>query len=409
MFVDEIDDWEPKDYINDLARVFRSTEIYKSKVRSYSHCITIEYAGERKLDVAPCVVNRSGILRFEVCNRNAGRFEITDPDAYTDWVNQRNLWAKGNHLKKGVRLLKYLRDIKGTFTCPSILLTTLIGNQIYQLDEYGDHFCDTPTALRTIMVRLDDWLQAQAAVPIVANPVLAGFENFASTWSDATYENFRDVIHRYRGWIDDAFMEEDRNTSISKWRRVFSEDFAKGVEIKEASSILEKSSRALIAEGIAVPGGIRDVVDLIAHFGTRAIPKAIAKLPYLVEPIWPVARTSTVTVRIRGKLHFDKLSQHLRDVGLTPLPKGHWIRLEAVNNVGMPFSSDFTTKWRVANTGDEAVRAQCLRGGIELSETPGVRWEQLSYRGVHLVEAFVIRNRDGTQVGKSDPFYVVIE
>lgn len=33
----------------------------------------------------------------------------------------------------------------------------------------------------------------------------------------------------------------------------------------------------------------------------------------------------------------------------------------------------------------------------------------LEYRGVHFVEAFVIRKRDNVQVSRSEPFYVVIE
>ena len=34
--------------------------------------------------------------------------------------------------------------------------------------------------------------------------------------------------------------------------------------------------------------------------------------------------------------------------------------------------------------------------------------EQLAYRGVHLVEAFVIRKRDDLLIGQSAPFHVVI-
>ena len=42
-------------------------------------------------------------------------------------------------------------------------------------------------------------------------------------------------------------------------------------------------------------------------------------------------------------------------------------------------------------------------------DEPFVRWERLSYRGVHMVEAFLIRKSDDTLVGRSAPFYVVIE
>jgi hypothetical protein len=37
------------------------------------------------------------------------------------------------------------------------------------------------------------------------------------------------------------------------------------------------------------------------------------------------------------------------------------------------------------------------------------RVEDLAYRGVHFVEAFLIRKADNRLAGQSEPFYVVIE
>jgi hypothetical protein len=37
------------------------------------------------------------------------------------------------------------------------------------------------------------------------------------------------------------------------------------------------------------------------------------------------------------------------------------------------------------------------------------RWESLKYRGVHLVEAFIIRKRDDRIVGQSEAFRVMIK
>ena len=63
----------------------------------------------------------------------------------------------------------------------------------------------------------------------------------------------------------------------------------------------------------------------------------------------------------------------------------------------------------MTNTDEAARRANALRGDYYRSDEPGIRWEQLSYRDVHMVEAFLIRKADDTLLGKSDPFYVVIE
>ena len=44
------------------------------------------------------------------------------------------------------------------------------------------------------------------------------------------------MIYTYREWIDEAYDEPERIESIAKWRRVFEEDFAKGVVVEEGRS-----------------------------------------------------------------------------------------------------------------------------------------------------------------------------
>jgi hypothetical protein len=65
--------------------------------------------------------------------------------------------------------------------------------------------------------------------------------------------------------------------------------------------------------------------------------------------------------------------------------------------------------WRVTNTDEAAARENALRGRFEKPEADNRRWEQLKYRGVHLVEAFVILKRTDRIVGQSDAFRVMIE
>ena len=56
-----------------------------------------------------------------------------------------------------------------------------------------------------------------------------------------------------------------------------------------------------------------------------------------------------------------------------------------------------------------AARAGALRGEFYSSDDRSARAEQLSYRGVHFVEAFLVRKRENRLVGQSEPFYVVFE
>ena len=94
-----------------------------------------------------------------------------------------------------------------------------------------------------------------------------------------------------------------------------------------------------------------------------------------------------------------------------PLPSKYWIRFTAGNNIGAPFPDDYRVWWRVTNTDKVATAAGQLRGEFYKSDasTPASRKEHLEYRGVHFVEAFLVRKSNDRLVGQSEPFYVVIE
>jgi hypothetical protein len=91
------------------------------------------------------------------------------------------------------------------------------------------------------------------------------------------------------------------------------------------------------------------------------------------------------------------------------LQKGCSAQFTAVNGFGVPFPPDYAVKWRVTNTDKDAYSAGQLRGDFYVSDRGTSRTEYLKYRGVHLVEAFLIRKRDNRLAGKSEPFFVVIE
>ncbi len=404
VFVEAVEGWEAKDYVNKLGAFFDGHSTYKDKVRRYSHCVTIEYAGDRRIDVAPCVKGRLWPGTYDVCNRAANTFETTSPLAYTEWVIGRNAVAGGNDLKKVTRLLKYLRDIKKNFTCPSFLFTTLVGSHIYDWDKGTTTFADTPTCLKTVMGRLDDWLQANQYLPEIHNPVLYT-EVQSRVWDQTQYGNFRDKINLYRGWIDDAYDEVDRDESIGKWQRVFGERFAAG-EAKEAARVSEAVTRS---DALVVAGRLQDLVDWVRVRGREALPARITRLPYVQRPKWrPGAQNYRVNVsaELLTSMHGSSLGA-VRS--LEPLQKGRGIRFTASNSVGLPFGDNYKVEWRITNTDKAAYDAGALRGAFYPSDVGTSRSEELSYRGVHFVEAFLIGKLDKRLYGKSEPFYVVIE
>lgn len=404
VIVEPVEGWEAKDYVNKLGAFFDGHSIYKDKVHRYSHCVTIEYAGERRIDIAPCVKGRLWSNTYEVCNRTTNAFEITAALDYTDWVVGRNSVAGGNDLKKVTRLLKYLRDIKTNFTCPSFLFTTLVGMHIYDSDKDTAAFADTPTCLKTVMGRLDDYLQARPTVPDIRNPVLSS-DIQSRLWDQTQYGNFREKINLYRTWIDEAFAEEDRDESIGKWQRVFGDSFAAG-EAKESARLSESVSKS---EALVVAGQFKDLVQRVIERGRAALPERITRLPYVRRPKWRTASQS-YRVEVSAELLAEQNGTRLGGVkSLQPLPKGRWIRFTASNADGSPFDSLFKVQWRVTNTDQAAYDANTLRGGFYASDSGFSREEGLSYRGVHFVEAFLIGKSDNRLYGKSEPFYVVIE
>lgn len=411
VFVEHVVGWSAATYIEQLYGALRDNDVYKDKVSRSSHCITISYANDKKIDVAPCLTNRTMFNQLEVCNRHSDQFERTEPRVFTEWLVEKNSYSGNNSFRKVTRLVKYLRDIKTRFTCSSVLLTTLLASFIVESDKDTDGFADTPTALKTVIGRLDDWLQANATKPRVTNPFLTT-ENFADAWDDDHYTNFREKIHQYREWVDDAYSEQDRSESISKWRRLFGDDFACGVVLQEGKSVsklLVERLKASTVEARQFPG---DLVDAIRRFGSRVVlPDNFNRQPHMEAPTWRRS-AQQIPVEVRADLHRNNNgTQIVRSVSsLEPLPPDLWLHFNAVTITGLQFDrSTYKVMWRVTNTDEAAANAQALRGRIEKPENDNSRWERLQYRGVHLVEAFVVSKRDDRLVGKSEAFRVMIE
>ncbi len=212
----------PRDYIAKVHRAMKANATYADKVKMRKRCVEVDYAGEFHMDIVPCVERRGGLY---ICNRQTNEFEPTDGTGFRDWFNGKNAVTHGN-LKRVARLLKYLRDHKRTFTAPSILLTTLIGNAVLDSDD-GSQFRTLPDALKTVTNRINDFLRANPFKPRIANPALPE-EDFSRDWDPTKYRNFRDKFDGYTTRINNAFAESDHARSVGAWRDLFGDDFGKG-------------------------------------------------------------------------------------------------------------------------------------------------------------------------------------
>ena len=150
-----------------------------------------------------------------------------------------------------------------------------------------------------------------------------------------------------------------------------------------------------------------DDVDRVRTRGLFALAEAVLAPNWRVPPRWqPVIVTQKVT--IRAKLITFAHGRTMPVSNGAAVEPGQWIQFWSLLG-GVTPGADYQTHWRITNTGSVEQKHRALRGGFEASSEPHTRREELTYRGVHMAEAFVVRVSDQRLVGHSDPFYVVIE
>lgn len=400
-----VDGWDAAEYVKELGKVFRSSARYANKTQVYDFCVTITYADECKIDIAPLISNRVSDGLLEVCNRRSNEFTPSNPIEYTKWLREKNGYSGNNSFRKATRLIKYIRDIKKRFSCQSVLLTTLIADRINFWDKDSGDFSDTPTALQTIMARLDDFLQANEVKPKVLNPQLKS-EDFADLWNETQYANFRNFINKYRGWIDEAMAEQSRQDSITKWRKVFGDEFAPGeVAVKSEARAIE------LATGFMKQAADHssNLVAMVMDYGVSVLPRWFHDIPHKQEPPWPVSRNLSLSLVVSAKYSRRRSGAReisVRDGEAVSREGGLWFDVKVDGFRDIP--ADCYVRWRVTNTGIIAISNKAGRGYFYSPTSGNRRWEDLQYKGIHTVEAFVIRTYDNTTIGISKPFHVVI-
>ncbi len=115
-------------------------------------------------------------------------------------------------------------------------------------------------------------------------------------------------------------------------------------------------------------------------------------------------------VSIIPKIKVDELWQHFDKFTVFPLPKHKDLRFEAITNCPPPYK----IRWQIVNTGEEAMRAGCLRGSIldcEVDKTENritIRKECTMYTGIHWVQCYVY-DTNGIIVAESPKCFVPIK
>lgn len=222
--MDENDDWDSDkaQYIEQMYWALGRAG-YTDRHRK-TRCVRVQYANDSHIDLVPYVTTWNGAQH--IVNRLTGKWEDTNPQGFTAWMNERDDITNGN-FRKVVRLMKYLRDHKNSFTgTRSIILTTLLGERVssyasvFEPGAYGN----VPKTLVKVVADLDDWLQTQWEMPTVSDPSSPG-TTFNHRWSETSFQYFKKRIHAHAAEMQDALDETDPDASIAKWQALFGASF----------------------------------------------------------------------------------------------------------------------------------------------------------------------------------------
>jgi hypothetical protein len=348
--------WQPCEYTRRVCAAFRDSATYKDMAGRRTRSVEIKYANDCHLDLVPYLDLDSG---HWITNHKVNEFEETNPEGFSAWLENRDE-ITGGRLVEVIRLMKYLRDFKQTFTIPSFILSMLLAEQVnkMQLILKPDAYEDLPTALVTILADLDGWLQARPLMPVLVDPS-CGSSTFNHRWDEDLYRTFRDKIHLYVGWATEAYEETEEAASVTAWQKLFGDKFKQPPE----TQVLEASAR--------------QVTPPSEEFIENRFPLAVdhrfkLKVTGRVQKL-PGTHTDTYDLAKRG----DRVSKN-REI------------IFSIVECTVPNPDAFY--WKVRNHGAEAAEREQLRGEITQDSGERKKRETTSYKGSHYVECYAVKD-----------------
>lgn len=337
--------WTPKEYTAELKRAFEASATYNGKAHKRTRCVYIDYADDFHIDVIPFIESRPAIT-----NNKLDAWETTAPQAFTEWLEGKSRVVGGGRLQAVLRLLKYLRDSKTTFSIKSVLLTILVGEVIESWRTAGDakYYGDIATALVHIIEDLSAYLQDHPTMPAIYDPAGTG-RDFSERWHQEGYAIFRAQIATYATKMREAYDADGLADAVAGWQTVFGPTFkAPTAQASEKESPPEE----FIDSTLRIPIRLTHNVTLIG----RVRPSGVARAYDLPKRGDRVQKQRTIDFSIKDT---DVIGPH-------------------------------RVFWKVKNYGSEAFEAQQPRG--EVFEGDSSRYESTSYVGSHYVEVYIVQD-----------------
>ena len=396
-----------KDLKHLIGDILSNSKRYSSMLEEKKRCWRIEYSDEAQfhIDITPAVPDKKAPNAILVTDKNdygTYSFTFSNPKGYSEWFEQRKATSemirraavfeaagvepvktKDNKVKlplqRAIQVLKRHRDkmfeSQQDEKPISIIITTLAA-RAYN-GESGVY--DSVKRILETMSAFIEITGGEYNIPNPSNPQ----ENFADNWNTDPKK-----AKAFFGWLD-------------------------------------KAKKDII---VTSPTIIDDYTLLEDSFGETVVDRAVSDMtPNVHDSNLPITTYNNPTIRnalsvpYRQKPPFKLPKQQILGIKATVTSNG--IAYVYKNN-GEPISKNcgidfylqvspkllnkgYTVIWQIVNTGDEAQRANCLRGGFETEVNSTKRHEGTEYAGTHYIQAFLLKR--GKCIAMSSEFVVNIQ
>ncbi len=353
-----------KDVLDELKNVLLEKEIYKTATVQ-SHSIGIEM-GSVSIDVVPVIADENDDQLYYVADSDDGTWTVTDPKGHKSWsttVNKDN----NNKYKPLVKVFKWWRREN----CPEdqkypkgITLEKIIADNLGDSSSGTEDFF-IETIQNIISNYKEDYLD-KGKNPVINDPSDKIENN--DLLSGYTLEDFSSFINKLQ---EHANLLNDEGTENETWRKILGIEFPN----KETQSKFEICTK--------------DTMNCLM-------------VRHRQKPLWPIQRGGAAFISVHVEDFYGNIIEYHNNGDA--LPKGCKLLFKACTGVKPPYS----VKWQVVNTGIEAEKSLCLRGGFENSNYGStIREEATAYTGSHFVQCFIIKK--GICVARSKEFIVNVQ
>ncbi len=347
--------------IEELKDVLSEKKVYESATIQ-SHSVGVELNGIA-IDIVPVIQDEYDDTLYYVGDKDSGEWNKTDPKGHKSWsttINKDN----DNKYKPLVKIFKWWRRTN----CPEgmkypkgITLEKIIADNIGDASQNTEELL-IETIQNIISAYEEDYVNLEInpviddpSDKIYGNDLLAGY----------SLEDFKGFISKLAKHSE--LLNTD-GTDNAVWKKILGAEFPAGQTTYE---LLEKSS---VTNCLAV-----------AHR----------------QPLqFPYQRGSAAFISLRVTLPDGRVTEYNNNG--EPLEKNCSLEFRAIT----PTKKPYTVKWQIVNTGDEATRASCLRGGFETSND-NTWYESTLYKGKHFIQCFIIKR--GVCVAKSKELIINIK